>query len=321
MFIENNNEFVRSTIKCMNLHKNFDHFIHIMESSNGYKFENFSDIDLMELICNLFDQKKWHCLSYLWKLQIYICGKSLPSFLCYHYSNDESFFGFLKTNILCHTKEYDDKCSKGIVKSFMDNFTNQSFLYFSKELLQFDRLQDLLGSYFLICADKSINHEQWLNSYLENGFKFEKNCHTKDFGYFAQTDDLSKIKFLVEKGFDINTQDKNGNTLLHCYINSGYKDIIVYLYNNSDTELLNNEDQTAFDLCKNKDLIESITNPNEREYQEFLRKKDGYVKRLTEILKELNELKDGNCLFLEEDKIKADKMIDISQKALDIIQI
>ncbi len=321
MFVENNNEFVRSTIKCMNLHKNFDHFIHIMNSSNGYKFENYSEIDLMELICNLFDQKKWDCLSYLWKIQILICGKSLPSFLSYHYPNDQLCFDLLKNNISYHSKEYDDKCRKGIVKTFMDTFTNESFLPFSKELLQFDRNQDLLGSYFLICTDQSIDHEKWLNSYLENGYKFEKNCYTKDFGFYAQTEDLSKIKFLVENGFDINSQDKNGNTLLHCYINSDCKDIIEYLYNHSDTELLNNEDQTALDLCKNKDLIESFTDPNERKYQEFLQKKDGYVQRLNEILKELDELKNKNQLFLEEDKMKADKLIDIAQKTLEIIQI
>ena len=83
---------------------------------------------------------------------------------------------------------------------------------------------------------------------------------------FAQNGDVSKLKFCLQKGADINHSDQYGWTGLMCASYSGMKDVIeVLLHNKCDTSLTNNKKQTAYDLAmKNKHY--SITRMIENHY-------------------------------------------------------
>jgi ankyrin repeat protein len=67
----------------------------------------------------------------------------------------------------------------------------------------------------------------------------------------AASGDLAQITSATQNGFDINTPDENGMTLLHHAAKAGKKDVVEMLTGdyNANTSLQDKSGKTAFDLA------------------------------------------------------------------------
>jgi ankyrin repeat protein len=68
---------------------------------------------------------------------------------------------------------------------------------------------------------------------------------------------LDMVKFLTERGADVNLQDNDGQTCLHYAVSCEYQEIIQFLIEESkiDLNLVDSDGQKAQDLTDNKEIL------------------------------------------------------------------
>ena len=126
--------------------------------------------------------------------------------------------------------------------------------------------------------------------------------------------DLKLVKFLIEKGANIDLQNKYGNTPLHLAVPYGYKDIVNFLiFQGANTNIKNEKNQTVYDIVNkttfNNKYIKGQVNKKHVKDKEEERKK-----------REREEIEKREGEEIEKEKIEKDK-IEQEKKRLETQEI